>query len=154
MELSTKVASGLQQILDKAREVDRLVAEVATASHEQSEGLTQINIAVSQMDKVTQANAAGAEETASAAEELNAQSEELRNASAQLAALVGVTVNNAPVTHHQPARASKTVTATKAETKRPLTNSSPRIHSPATKHLAESAPSGARSSHEHLSFKD
>ncbi len=154
VELSTKVAAGLQQILDKAREVDRLVAEVATASHEQSEGLSQINVAVSQMDKVTQSNAAGAEETASAAEELNAQSEELRNASAQLAALVGVTVDNAPVTHHQPARATKVVTASKRETARPAASSSHRIHSPATKHLAETAPTGAHSSHEHLSFKD
>ncbi|MEN9841405.1 MAG: Dipeptide chemoreceptor protein [Verrucomicrobiota bacterium] len=154
VELSTKVAAGLQQILEKAREVDRLVAEVATASHEQSEGLTQINVAVSQMDKVTQSNAAGAEETASAAEELNAQSEELRNASAQLAALVGVTVDSTPVTHHQPVRATKVVTASKRETARPAVAASNRIHSPATKHLAESAPVGAHASHEHLSFKD
>jgi methyl-accepting chemotaxis protein len=89
VELSVRVASGLQEILEKTREVDRLVAEVATASQEQSEGITQINTAVSQMDKVTQANAAGAEETASAAEELNAQSAELQQAASQLAALVG-----------------------------------------------------------------
>ncbi len=87
--ISGRVASGLQQILVKAREVDQLVGEVATASQEQSEGISQINMAISQMDKVTQANAATAEETASAAEELNAQSEELRNTSQQLAALVG-----------------------------------------------------------------
>ncbi|MFA6286591.1 MAG: methyl-accepting chemotaxis protein [Opitutaceae bacterium] len=89
VELSGRVSSGLQQILEKNREVDRLVADVATASQEQSEGLAQINVAITQMDKVTQSNAANAEETASAAEELNAQSEELRTASAQLAALVG-----------------------------------------------------------------
>jgi len=43
------------------------------------------------MDKVTQSNAANAEETASAAEELNAQSAELQQAAAQLAVLVGAT---------------------------------------------------------------
>ena len=95
VDLSVKVTAGLQQILEKSREVDRLVTEVATASNEQSEGIAQINTAVSQMDKVTQSNAANAEETASAAEELNAQSEELRNAAAQLAALVGVTAGAA-----------------------------------------------------------
>jgi methyl-accepting chemotaxis protein len=110
VELSVKVSAGLQQILEKSREVDRLVTEVATASNEQSEGISQINTAVSQMDKVTQSNAANAEETASAAEELNAQSEELRNAAAQLAALVGVKEGasvshgsahaTAKVTHH------------------------------------------------------
>ena len=46
---------------------------IAAASHEQGEGITQVNAAVSNMDKVTQANAAGAEESASASEELNSQ---------------------------------------------------------------------------------
>jgi len=103
VELSVRVSAGLQQILEKSREVDRLVTEVATASNEQSEGIAQINTAVSQMDKVTQSNAAGAEETASAAEELNAQSEELQTTSMQLAALVGVTAP-APVKAPKAAR--------------------------------------------------
>lgn len=95
VEISGRVATGLQQILIKAREVDQLVGEIATASHEQSEGISQINNAISQMDKVTQSNAAGAEETASAAEQLNAQSEELRTASQELAALVGMKTGEA-----------------------------------------------------------
>ena len=114
VELSVKVSAGLQQILEKSREVDRLVTEVATASHEQSGGITQINMAVGQMDKVTQSNAANAGETASAAEALNAQSEELRNAAAVLAAMVGAkdgaSVSHgsshatAHVAHHAPAK--------------------------------------------------
>jgi len=74
------VRESLNVIVAKAREVDGLVGTIAGASKEQSAGLDQINSAVSQMDKVTQSNASGAEETASAAEELNAQSNELRNA--------------------------------------------------------------------------
>ena len=88
--LSTGVAGSLREIVTKTREVDRLIAEVANASREQSSGLEQVNTAVSQMDKVTQGNAASAEETASAAEELNAQSVELRGAADRLAALVGL----------------------------------------------------------------
>jgi methyl-accepting chemotaxis protein len=95
VEISARVASGLRQILVKAREVDQLVSEIATASNEQSEGIGQINMAISQMDKVTQSNAASAEETASAAEELNAQSEELRATSQELAALVGAKTEGA-----------------------------------------------------------
>lgn len=97
VEISGRVASGLQQILVKVREVDQLVSEIATASHEQSEGIGQINMAISQMDKVTQSNAANAEETASAAEELNAQSQELRSTSQELAALVGAKTGEADV---------------------------------------------------------
>lgn len=90
VELSLKVSSGLQQILEKSREVDRLVSEVASASNEQGEGIAQINTALTQMDKVTQSNAATAMESASAAEELNGQSQELRTAAEQLAVLVGM----------------------------------------------------------------
>ena len=78
MTLSGKVAQALNDIVTKARQVDELAAEVAGASREQTQGITQINVAVGQMDKVIQSNAAGAEESAAAAEELNAQAEVLK----------------------------------------------------------------------------
>lgn len=87
--ISVRVGEGLQTILERTREVDKLVAEVAQASKEQSDGLSQINSAIGDMDRVTQSNAAGAEETASAAEELNAQSAELQRVASTLARLVG-----------------------------------------------------------------
>ncbi|MEA2060313.1 MAG: hypothetical protein U9P10_07380 [Thermodesulfobacteriota bacterium] len=46
---------------------------------EQSSGIEQVNIAVSEMDKVVQQNAAVAEESASAAEEMSAQAEQLKS---------------------------------------------------------------------------
>jgi methyl-accepting chemotaxis protein len=169
VELSVKVSAGLQQILEKSREVDRLVTEVATASNEQSEGIAQINTAVSQMDKVTQSNAANAEETASAAEELNAQSEELRNAAAQLAALVGVkdggtvshsTAHHAPV-KHESKHASHHATS-KHESKHDSQGADASAgksghHAPA-KHSAGHADNhghdGGHSGKEQLSFRD
>jgi methyl-accepting chemotaxis protein len=83
-----KVAHSLGEIVVKARQVDALVGEIATASREQTEGIGQVNTAVSQMDKVTQANAAGAEESAAAAEELNAQAHVLQETVGELLALV------------------------------------------------------------------
>jgi len=61
---------------------------VAGASSQQSKGLAQINAAVSQIDKVTQSNAANAEESAAASEELNAQAEMLKSAVADLGSLI------------------------------------------------------------------
>ena len=90
VEISDKVATVLQDIVAKARQVDELVAQVAAASAEQSQGISQINTAVSQMDKVTQGNAANAEESASAAEELNAQAQALKGAVAELRQLIGL----------------------------------------------------------------
>ena len=86
--ITTKVKGSLHQIVDKARQVDQLIVEIATASREQNSGIQQVNVAVSQMNKVTQANAAGAEETASASEELTAQAGELKNAVLKLQGLI------------------------------------------------------------------
>ncbi len=69
--------------------MDELAGEVATASQEQSQGIAQVNTAVTQMDKVTQSNAATAEESAAAAKELTAQAESVKEAVADLLRLVG-----------------------------------------------------------------
>jgi methyl-accepting chemotaxis protein len=89
VRISAKVALSLQQIVERARKVDAIVAEIATASNEQTQGIGQVNTAVSQMDQVTQSNAAVAEEAAAAAEELNAQSEELKRVVNELGSLIG-----------------------------------------------------------------
>ena len=89
VEISSKVAGALGEIVSRIRQVDELVAEVASASREQSQGIDQVNQAVGQMDKVTQGNAASAEESASAAEELSAQAETMKAAVAELLQLVG-----------------------------------------------------------------
>ncbi len=86
--ISTKVASALNDIVARARELDELSAEVAGASNEQTQGIGQINVAISQMDKVTQTNAASAEESAAAAEELNAQADAMKESVSELLRLV------------------------------------------------------------------
>ena len=87
--LSDQVAVRLQEIVEKARKMNQLVAEIATASAEQGTGIGQITTAVSQMDQVTQRNAAGAEESASASAELSGQAETLRSTVRELTALAG-----------------------------------------------------------------
>jgi len=89
VDISGKVAATLNEIVTKVRQVDELVAEVAGASREQTQGITQINTAVGQMDKVTQSNAANAEESAAAAEELNAQATTMKESVTELLQLVG-----------------------------------------------------------------
>lgn len=88
VEISTKVARNFQEIAEKTREVDQYVAEIATASAEQSQGIVHIGTALSQMDKAAQSNAASAEESASAAEELNAQAKSLQDSVLGLQRLV------------------------------------------------------------------
>jgi methyl-accepting chemotaxis protein len=89
VDISSKVAAALNEIVTKVRQVDELVTEVAGASREQTDGIAQINVAVGQMDKVTQSNAATAEESAAAAEELNSQAEIMKRSVVELLQLVG-----------------------------------------------------------------
>ena len=90
-ETSERVAHSLQEIVAKVRKVDELIAEVASASREQSQGIDQVAIAVTQMDKITQRNAGSAQESASASEQLRSQAEALRQQVQALLSLVNST---------------------------------------------------------------
>jgi hypothetical protein len=111
VQLTAKVAKALDDIVSRARQVDELASEVSAASQQQSQGIEQITHAVSEMDKVTQSNAAGAEECASSAEEMNAQATELQAAVGDLRRLVGGSTGPAatpaPVSHAAPSLAKK-----------------------------------------------
>ena len=63
-----------QAVSGSAEKVAALIGEVASASSEQASGIEQVNLAVNQMDQVTQGNAAAAEESASASQQLSAMS--------------------------------------------------------------------------------
>jgi methyl-accepting chemotaxis protein len=87
--VTAEVAKNLGGIRDNAGKVATLIAEIAAASKEQSQGIDQVNTAVSEMDKIVQKNAANAEESASASEELTSQAQELSAMVDQLVGIVG-----------------------------------------------------------------
>jgi methyl-accepting chemotaxis protein len=72
--MNAEVLKTLGAINAQVVKVSDVVAEIAAASEQQSQGVDQINGAVLQMNAVTQQMASGAEESASAAEELASQS--------------------------------------------------------------------------------
>ena len=86
--LVTKTSEAFIQVATSSAKVGELVGEIAAASREQSTGIQQVNIAVSEMDKVIQQNAANAEESASASEEMNAQAETMNDFVNELVGLV------------------------------------------------------------------
>jgi methyl-accepting chemotaxis protein len=67
----------LDEIVTSVKKVSDIVAEIAAASQEQSEGIEQVNKAVLQMDDMTQHNASLVEEAAAASEAMGAQAQEL-----------------------------------------------------------------------------
>jgi methyl-accepting chemotaxis protein len=58
---------------DSGKKVNQLVSEIAAATQEQAQSITEINTAVSHMNQVIQSNAATAEESAAASQELSGQ---------------------------------------------------------------------------------
>ena len=76
--LTDQTAGQLAEIVSGAVKVADFLEEIAAASKEQALAIDQITEGLSQVDQVTQANTASAEESAAAAEELSSQAESLR----------------------------------------------------------------------------
>ena len=89
VQINAKVSLSLADIVSKARQADELVAQISIASNEQSQGIDQITSSVSQMDAMTQNNAAGAEESANVSADLRTQSTQLTQLVQELQTLVG-----------------------------------------------------------------
>jgi methyl-accepting chemotaxis protein len=87
-QVAGEVAKALSGIVGDANKVSELINGIARAAQEQAQGVDQVNVAVSQMDKVTQQNAATAEESASAAEQLSAQAQTVNAMVSELEVLV------------------------------------------------------------------
>ena len=92
----------LQEIVTSVKRVTDIVAEISAASREQSSGIEQVNTAVTQMDQVTQGNAAQTEELNATAESLTEQARGLQELVARFRTGTGhtppVAVKTAPKT--------------------------------------------------------
>ncbi len=67
----------MKEVVDSVRRVTDIMSEISHASEEQRAGISQVHEAVTQMDQVTQQNAALVEEAAAAAQALQDQAHEL-----------------------------------------------------------------------------
>ncbi len=88
VQIVGEVERTLTEIVSGTTKVNALISEIAVAAQEQSQGIGQVNTAVAQMDKLTQSNAAVAEETAGASEELTAQAVRVKGVVDELLLLV------------------------------------------------------------------
>ncbi len=79
-KLVNDAGTTMQEIVAQVQRVNDLVGEISSASHEQTQGIEQVGHAVSQLDQVTQQNAALVEESAAAAESMKHQALNLSEA--------------------------------------------------------------------------
>jgi methyl-accepting chemotaxis protein len=76
-QLVNRSGATLEEIVTAVKRVTDVVAEIAAASREQSTGIDEVNKAVTQMDQVTQSNAAQTEELSATAGHLSDQAREV-----------------------------------------------------------------------------
>ena len=78
----------LSEIVSDVSSVGSLVAEIATASQEQANGVAEVNKAISELDSAAQQNSQASSQAASSAEELDVQVRGLRKQISDLNSLV------------------------------------------------------------------
>ena len=76
-KLVQQAGAAMTEVVDTGRSVTDIVSEISAASAEQSTGIDEINRAITQMDEVTQQNAALVEEAAAASQSLQEQAGKL-----------------------------------------------------------------------------
>jgi methyl-accepting chemotaxis protein len=79
-KLVQEAGSTMSEVMDSVKGVTQIMVEIMSASEEQATGIEQINQALTQMDQVTQQNAALVEEAAAAAESMREQTAALVHA--------------------------------------------------------------------------
>lgn len=87
-EVANQVASALSEITSHVNNASTLVGNIAGATIEQSNGVAQINTAVIELDRLTQQNAAAAEEFSASSTQVTEQSRRLQNALGGLRTIV------------------------------------------------------------------
>lgn len=94
-----EINSKTRQVVQSATELGRKIKMITEAGNEQTEGIIQINEAITQLEQITQTNAASSEESTSTSEKLREQSEEARTILNKLCQLVGIIMDNQGNTH-------------------------------------------------------
>jgi len=67
----------MQDIVAGVERVTQIISEITNAAEQESDGIGQVNVAVTELDQMTQQNAALVEESAAAAESLKSQAQTL-----------------------------------------------------------------------------
>jgi methyl-accepting chemotaxis protein len=109
--LVDKAGSTMDEIVGAISRVTDIMTQIADASEEQQMGIEQVNLAITQMDQVTQQNAALVEEAAAAAASMQDQSARLAEAVSVFRLDVAQLANGAP----------------RAQRSRPVLRSVPRV---------------------------
>ncbi|CAJ4443663.1 methyl-accepting chemotaxis protein [Burkholderia pseudomallei] len=133
--LAGEAGRTMTEVTQAVARVTDIMGEIAAASAEQSRGIEQVNLAITQMDEVTQQNAALVEEAAAASHSLEEQGHELKQAVAFFrfdGSAAGGTADTAAPRHRAAPPPHAAATA-------PAAHATPAPHAPHASHAIRTA---------------
>ncbi|TXG98041.1 MAG: methyl-accepting chemotaxis protein [Nevskiaceae bacterium] len=134
-KLVAQAGQTMEEIVTSVKRVTDIMGEITAASQEQSSGIEQVNQAITQMDEVTQQNAALVEEASASARSLEEQANGLSQAVSTYK-ISGETVSAAPAAA-APAHRPAAVKPAPRPVARPAAKPAPVAKRPAAKPAAE-----------------
>ncbi len=118
VRVSALLSKAFEQIKGESTKTCSIMKEISTASSEQAIGITQINSALQELDKVTQTNSAAAEEASASSEELLAQASMLES----VVDCLTVTVHGSGYKTEEAKRENRASPTTRSEPPAPATS--------------------------------
>ena len=91
----------MRDVVQSVENVTRIIADITEASHEQAQGIEQVNIAVNQVDNITRNNTSLVQTSAQASAQLNEQAVELANIVRKFKLNQEYTTGALALTHHR-----------------------------------------------------
>ncbi|OQY57706.1 MAG: hypothetical protein B6245_15705 [Desulfobacteraceae bacterium 4572_88] len=85
-----KAIATFENVADGSRKIGELLGEIAAASEEQNQGITEVSLSMGEIVKVAQQNAEGSEEADSAIREIRDQLERMQDFVSKLVQLIGI----------------------------------------------------------------
>ena len=142
--LVDEAGKSMADIVTQVSRVNDLIGEISAASAEQSTGIGQVGDAVTQLDQVTQQNAALVEESAAAAESLKVQAAQLAQVVSVFKLSAGDALAEAAVVTAAPKVVAKAAPKAAPKPQRPAAAARPKAAAPASE-AAKAAPAATAS---------
>jgi methyl-accepting chemotaxis protein len=127
-----QVATAIRSITAESSKMKLLVDEINLGSQEQSKGIDQISRTIHEMERVTQGNAASAEQSAAAAHQLTAQSQSVKDIVEHLNALIGASSQSSGPNGLRPSIHRVAASSTGPAVRKALSTVKTAVHLPST----------------------
>ena len=144
VKLVAETGKSLELIMSQVAEINDVVNSIAAGAKDQSTGLQEVNLAINQMDLVTQQNAAMVEQSTAASHSLTRESQQLHDLMSQF--IIGTQYFNDPLRRELKNVAPHAFATAQSGMTKPAASSKPKLAAPASRPPAAKVVNGSDNS--------